>query len=115
MNGLEALEEMIETFDSGGYQPTTIGCVDGAFKEVFSAELPIIERELKVLQILKEKKVDLAYIRNSVWYYNSNIRIMRIENPNIIEWLVKQYKFSGMLYQLTLEEMQLIVEWLKGE
>ena len=68
----------------------------------------IIERELKVNQILKEKKVDLGAI-----YY-----LMSIEPPiknSILE------RYNQLIYlgketrkvQLTEEEMQLIVDWLK--
>ena len=105
MNGIEALDNMIETFDCGGYHPATIGCKHGAFKEVFGDELPIIELELKVLQILKENSVDLELI--DYW---------RSKTTTLEELL---YRYNDRAYDwvgdLTFEEMQLIVDWLEEQ
>lgn len=105
MNGIEALDIMIETFDCGGYHPAIMGCKDGAFKEVFNEELPIIERELKVLQILKENRVDLELID----YWRSR--------TTTIEELLYRYndRACDWVGDLTFEEMQLIVEYLREE
>ena len=117
MNGLEALDSMIETFDCGGYHPATLGCKDDLFKEVFSEELPIIKNDLKVLNLLKEKKVDLDHI--NYW-----VNIVNVENPKkyqiTIEHMVERYNnlyvdLRRKEQHLTQEEMQIIVDWLKGE
>lgn len=107
MNGLEALDNMIETFDCGGYQPATIGCKDGAFKEVFSTELPIIERELKVNKILKEKKVKLSKIAE--WLADNLLKDIKGSTE-----FYNRYIVNGYMKELTLKEMTLIVEWIKG-
>ena len=101
MNGLEAVNKLknesycnCSLSDDNKYF-----CMGGLLKD--SDELKAIERELKVNQILKEKRVDLYYISPG--------------SQTTIEEKLEAYNFSHKLLPLTLEEMQLIVEWLKGE
>lgn len=101
MDGLEALEEVILTFDCGGYQPVTLGCVDGTFREVFSVEFPIIKNELQVNRILREKNVNLQFISH------------KISCEYSAQEILEEYNAFSVLTDLTLEEMTLIVEWKK--
>ena len=64
----------------------------------------------KLLNLLKEKKVDLDYIREMLYY--------EYEHELIVELYVDRYNHRLMYYptrHLTQEEMQTIVDWLKGE
>lgn len=103
MNGLEALEEIKKAKAYEIDIPYTGGCLYE--NSTYCEDCDIIESELKVLQILKEKKVDIALlfaIHNSsklnptydLNYYNS----LR-DNAN----------------RLSKQEYTAIVEWLKGE
>ena len=88
MNGLEALENWYNT-----EQPKPVE---------YCFHYNIIKKELKVLNVLKEKKVDLCLIR------------IFMDNPR--EDLLQDY--NNMCEEmdnpkLTQEEMQLIVDWLK--
>lgn len=87
MNGLEALDNWYNT-----EQPKPVE---------YCFHYNIIRKELKVLQILKEKRVDLYYISPG--------------SQTTIEEKLEAYNFSHKLLPLTLEEMTLIVKWIKGE
>lgn len=88
MKGLEALDNWYNT-----EQPKPVE---------YCFHYNIIRKELKVLQILKEKRVDLPKVYRSMVYY--------VEEQNILEEYNRYQKDEN---KLTLEEMQLIVEWLK--
>ena len=75
---------------------------------VYGYPLDKIEQDLKVAKILKEKKVNIEYIHN--WQKHN-----KLNTKLTIEDLLVDYKIFGGEKKLTLEEMKLIVEWLKGE
>lgn len=102
MNGIEALQRMCK-FNCSAIE------IGSCFRPC--EEHQAIEKELSVLQILKEKKVDLDYLRETLDY----LREMSIYEE---EAYVDRYNHHLMFYpsrQLTLEEMTLIVEWLKPD
>lgn len=65
----------------------------------------IIRKELKVLQILKENKVDLDFIDYLMTKTTTLEELLYKYNDRAFDW-------AG---NLTTEEMQQIVEWLKEE
>ena len=84
MNGLKALNEMYKLL---------------AIHNIADDECYLtIEKELKVLQILKEKKVNIDYLNQFT--------------INDIEFIRYRYN-KHCFYNLTTEEMSQIVEWLK--
>ena len=91
MNGLEALENWYNT-----EKPKPIE---------YSHHYNIIKKELKVLQILKENCVDLDLIDYLMTKTTTLEELLYRYNDRACDWVG----------DLTLEEMQLIVEWLKGE
>lgn len=104
MNGLEALNKL----KNEDYCNCSLSadndyfCMGGRLQQ--SKELKAIESELKILNLLKEKQVDLEFIRNFV---NCQIEDLLQDYNNMCEEIEKP--------KLTEEEMTLIVEWLKGE
>ena len=90
MNGLEALNEMYKLL---------------AIHNIADDECYLtIENDLKLLNLLKEKKVDIEWIRT----------LMIVHPEYDISVLWREYRYSCLNDQeLTLEEMQLIVDWLK--
>ena len=91
MGGLEALENWYNT-----EKPKPIE---------YSHHYNIIKKELKVLQILKEKRVDLRFIAYNKEYFE--IKELTLEYNSVL--------FGNTKLKLTEEEMQLIVDWLKEE
>ena len=93
-NTSQNISKSIETLNP----ETKVSIVDkrGAYKNI-----------TKLLQILKEKKVDLLWI----------IDQLRYESNAKMEWYLEGYNIRILQYkgQLTLEEMALIVEWLKAD
>ena len=72
-------------------------------------ELMNDNKEKKILNILKEKKVDLEEIRR---------KQVEAKNPLPLEKFLESYNAyycDCPERQLTLEEMTIIVKWLKGE
>lgn len=111
MNGLEALEELknAEFFvDDDSCCGCT--CYYPLQNEEYEENFNLIENNLKVLQILKEKRVDLGAIYYLV-FIEPPIKNSLLERYNQLVYLGKETE----KVQLTKEEMQLIVEWLKGE
>lgn len=106
MNGLEAVNKLKnESYCNCSLSDDNkLFCMGGLLKD--SDELKAIERELKVNQILKEKKVMLALLDKTFDIYHLNN-----------DELTRQY--NALMRDednlLTEEEMQLIVEWIKGE
>ncbi len=97
MNGLEALKEIKHI------SCNSLSQLYGTIEDAFETEFETIERELKVNQILKEKKVDLPYIQYLIAIYKE-------VNSNFL--ILYNYKEAN---KLTKEEATLIVDWLKGE
>lgn len=108
MNGLEALEKIDMTIRAFNLFNIKFGKdrynEDCKSIEEYDKCHNIIERELKVLQILKEKKVNLDLI--STFTIDDIDFILQIYNKNAIE---------ENMEILTKDEVTLIVEWLKGE
>lgn len=94
MNGLEVYNSV--KWESGREE---IDC----HKTFYSKKMNIIYKELKVNQILKEKKVNLQFIS-----YKLSIGYSAQE-------LLEEYNAFDVLNNLTLEEMQSIVDWLKED
>ena len=99
MNGLEAyneLKKMITIPNHKDYEEIR--------KKKDKLE-EVVENDLKVLNILKEKKVYLWFIYEFVDKFST------------LETFVEYYEhINGWKgYHLTLEEMTTIVNWLKGE
>lgn len=95
MNGIEALEELknAEFFvDDDSWCGCT--CYYPLQNEDYEENFKLIEKDLKVLQILKDKDIDL--------------RRLKINIDLDIDFLSKWFR-------TTPEEMTLIVEWLKEE
>lgn len=105
MNGLvslSVLENDIQSLAQKVYTGKELDSVNAFYKE----HCEIVERELYVLNILKEKNVDIRSIesllhnkknidftiKNLLWYYNEHLHNM----------------------PLTVEEIKLIVEWKGG-
>lgn len=88
MKGLEALENWYNT-----EHPKPVE---------YCFHYNIIKKELKVLQILKEKKVNILNIAIYVKEYSA-------------ESIMKEYNIMYPFKKLTLEEMKLIADWLKEE
>lgn len=103
MNGLEAVNKLKnESYCNCSLSDDNkFFCMGGLLKD--SDELKAIEREVKVNKLLKEKRVDLAYIQYL-------IAIEKNVNSNFLYF----YNFRTK-NKLTQEEAQLIVDWLKGE
>lgn len=99
MKGLEALENWYNT-----EHPKPVE---------YCFHYNIIKKELKVLQILKEKRVDLDLLEQ---YLDDHLEkdedISKVE----IEFACKDYNSVSIPErQLKLEEAIDVVEWLKGE
>lgn len=92
MNGLRALKVLCFKCNCN----SDMRCYDNGKCESYH----IIEKDLKVLQILKKKKV--------------NIDLLNQFTVNDIEFIRDRYN-EQCFYNLTLEETKLIIEWLKGE
>ena len=71
---------------------------------VYGYPLDKIEQDLKVAKILKEKNVDLMSIRKYVQYHSPKLTLDIFSGS-----------YNLVREELTLEEMKLIIEWLKGE
>lgn len=99
MNGLKALETIggIEFYELERH------CED--VKTHCEYEYNTIKRELNVLQILKENKVDLDLIDYWMTRTTTPEELLYKYNDRAFDW-------AG---DLTTEEMTQIVEWLKGE
>lgn len=100
MNGLEAFKKLREYIN---IEHRKIVNVD--VETIGDYPLDKIEKELKVLQILKENSVDLALID----YWRTR--------TTTIEELLYRYndRACDWVGDLTLEEMTLIVEWKREE
>lgn len=120
MNGLKAINNLIydgfdrvkisETeFSDGCYNCLTVMKVNiiSDFLIKVKPEIKVIKNDLKVLQILKEKKVDIDIIKTF------------IKNNNSIEEMEDLYKRRSLLFgiypALELGEIKLFVDWLKEE
>lgn len=106
MNGIKALEELknAEFFvDDDSVCGCT--CYYPLQNEDYEENFDIIERELKVNQILKEKQVEIDLITIHIHCNFSIDHLTEIYNKNI----------GSSYQQLTVEEMRLIVDWLKEE
>lgn len=103
MNGLEALETIgeIEFYELENQ------CED--VKTYCEDEYNTIETELKVLQILKEKKVDLSQIN---WLLAEQFKQTPVENKVSFYNFKMNYKKDEMLNE---EEFTQIAELLKEE
>ena len=91
MNGIEALENWYNT-----EHPKPVE---------YCFHYNIIKKELKILQILKEKRVDLRFIAYNKEYFE--IKELTLEYNSVL--------FGNTKLKLTEEEMALIVDWLKEE
>ena len=98
MNGLEALDTIGRIVVYSSSYNDCSEDIEGNYPEEYKA----IEHELKVLQILKEKKVDLDFVKEEAELSKPIDVLMYIYNSN--------HKDT-----LTSDEMTLLVEWLKGE
>lgn len=118
MNGLDKLEEIkngLIGHCKSSYlkdQPNNeLGKVIMVYEGMFNA----IEKELKVLQILREKKVDLSLIDNliykakEIWNFNLDLDL-----ESAIKEITIKYNVRNNIH-LTEKEIQLIVEWLREE
>ena len=98
MKGLEALKEIKSRLDVTLYHQ---------YKEAFAN----IETELKLLNLLKEKKVDLSFIDNLIYKVTD---VWKFELENATMEMTARYNMKNNIH-LTQEELQLIVDWLKEE
>ena len=101
MTGFEALEKA----------KNRTGLPFGEFAPVTARECEIIEKELKVLNILKEKKVDISLIDNLI---SKAKEIWKVELKKAITEFTIRYNARNNI-RLTEEEMELIVGLLEGE
>lgn len=87
--GLEALEKLI-----GNKVFVSLGRTQG--KKQFANDINIIEKELKALDIVKEKKVDVDILYQSVDYrvYNEKTRHCFYKKPlTLEEWCLLKEMF----------------------
>lgn len=77
----------------------------GTYKKLEERNKMSVEDMDKLLNLLKEKKVDLQELSDYIGE-EINDGLVRYYNTHIVD---------GTMEDLTLEEMQLIVDWLKGE
>ena len=98
MNGLEALENIKATYKVCDIQGNNI--------DPMQYEYSVIEQDLKVLNILKEKKVGLLFLDKTFDIYHLN-------NDELTR------RYNALMRDednfLTEEEMSLIVDWLRRE
>lgn len=108
MNGLEAVNKLKnESYCNCSLSDDNkFFCMGGLLKD--SDELKAIERELKVNKLLKAKKVDLPQIAE--WLADNNLKDIKGTTEYYNRYIV-----NGYMKELTEEEMQTIVEWIKGE
>lgn len=104
LNSLSVLDNGIQSLAQKVYTGKELDRVNAFYKE----HCEIVEKELNVLQILKEKRVDLMLITD----------IMQSKTDREAKDYLPKYNKAvlgceGML--LVLEEMTQIVEWLKEE
>ena len=76
----------------------------------YDKEFETIRNDLKVLNLLKEKKVDLENIRCGLNHY---VKRLKIEEKDAFIEIFNNYNATHQTRQLTQEEMTAIVEWLK--
>lgn len=100
MNGLEALERL--------YGVVKMSRGEQGLVEFMNPCLEAIGKDLKVLQILKEKKVKLPKIAE--WLADNLLKDIKRTTE-----FYNRYIVNGYMEELTEEEMTLIVDWLKGE
>lgn len=94
LNSLSVLDNDIQSLAQKVYTGKELDRVCAFYNEHCEA----VEKELKVLQILKKKKV--------------NIDLLNQFTVNDIEFIRDRYN-EQCFYNLTLEETKLIIEWLK--
>lgn len=105
MNGLKAFYQIREN----NFEGTIL------FEQEKERYFNIVERDLKVLNILKEKKVDLHWIMRQ-W----SLFYLAIEDGS--SWISpllfdynERFGTANPHLHLTLEEITLIVDWIRGE
>ena len=81
---------------------------DNEFNEYEGKVFEKVGKDLKLLNLLKEKKVDLSLISRFIYKYCYSVKQMCIEYPRYFKW-----EEGGNEYFFTEEEMKLIVDWLK--
>ena len=101
MNGLEAFDKLVATLN------IKEKIVENKIHSSWQSAIDTIENDLKVLQILKEKKVDLGLIYYMI-FIEPPTKNTLLERYNQLVYLGKE----TAKVQLTEEELTLIVKWL---
>jgi len=100
MKSLKIVDRKLSEAYSGGQFAT-----DNAYIE--DDELFIIRKDLEILEIIRKKKVDIKLLISSP-FTMSNEKILEIYNKNMrLKYL------NGEKYQLTLEELLKLKQWLE--
>ena len=74
---------------------------DTAIGLLYIEGLEQIKRDLEVLQIIKNKKVDVASLKEIIEFSNTN------------EYILHVYNYNHSRYTLTMEELLKLKQWLE--